>query len=331
MPARIRIELSEEARTGLSKKAKSGLSEQRAATRAKMVLMCADGMTTLEIASRLKVTRRLVSVWCKRFLERGVSGLEDMPGKGRKKNIGAEERVGIVAKACSVPTDGSTRWSIRKLAKALGRSRSFVHLVLRAADLKPRETRYWCGKSPGPEFKEKRAAVLGLYLSPPENALAICVDEKPQIQALDRTQPCLPMAEGKPKGMANTYKRNGTACLLAALSVRQGDITARCADSASAKEFLKFLKRLYAKHPGRELHIIADNLSTHKQADVKAWLESKKRVHMHFAPTHASWLNQIEIWFNIFTRDVVRGGVWPSKKALVDQIMLYIRNYTQRT
>lgn len=331
MKARIRIQLSEEDRGKLRVWAGSGLTEQRMATRAKVVLLSDEGLTLPEIAAKTGISRVAVSFWRKRFAEEGIEGLKDRPGRGRPKVIGPEERVAILALACTKPPDGSTKWSIRRLAKATGRGQTFVHSVLAAGKLKPHKTHYWCGKSPDPEFAEKSAAIIGLYLSPPVNALVLCVDEKSQIQALDRTQPCLPMREGTPKRMTATYKRNGTTCLLAALEVHKGDITAKCVDSANSQEFLKFLKHLYGKYPGREMHIIADNLATHKHKDVKTWLASKKRVHMHFTPTYASWLNQMEIWFNIFTRDVVRDGVWPSKKALVGQIMLYIKHYNENS
>jgi transposase len=331
MKARRKIQISEEERATLRAWASSGRTEQRMARRAKIVLLSAEGLTLPEIASRAGVTRAVVSLWRRRFAEGGTEGLKDRAGRGRPKAVGPEERVAILALACTTPTDGSTRWSIRKLAEATGRGQTFVHSVLSAGKIKPHKTHYWCGKSPDPEFAEKSAAIIGLYLSPPKNALVICVDEKSQIQALDRTQPCLPMRGGQPKRMTATYKRNGTTCLLAALEVHKGGVTAKCVDSANNQEFLRFLKHLYSKHPRRELHIIADNLAAHKHKDVKEWVASKKRVNMHFTPTYASWLNQVETWFNICTKDVVRGGIWQSKKALIDQIMLYIKNYNEKS
>jgi transposase len=309
--------------------ANSGKTEQRLAKRAAVILLSDKGTLLSEISTRTGLTRKICSKWRKRFAELGISGLSDMPGRGRPKVYDAESRVDVLALACTTPVDGSTRWSVRKLAEVVGPSKSTVHAILSAGKLKPHKTRYWCGKSPDPEFSEKRSSIVGLYLSPPENALVLCVDEKSQLQALDRTQPLLPMRPDDPARLTATYKRNGTTCLLAALAVHQGDITAKCVDSANSQEFLKFLKQLYRQYPGKDLHIIVDNLATHKQADVKSWVASKKRVYMHFTPTYASWLNQIEIWFNIFTRDVIRGGIWPSKQALVAQIMEYVRNYNK--
>jgi hypothetical protein len=293
--------------------------------------MGAEGASIVEIAAGAGMTRSMVSVWRRRFRDLGPDGLlADAPGRGRKKKYGAEERVDLLALACTKPPNGSTRWSVRKLAAATGRSATFVHGVLAAGRLKPHRTKYWCGKSPDPEFASKRADIVGPCMSPPKNALVICVDEKSQIRALDRRQPCLPMREGEPRRLTAMYKRNGTTCLLAALSVHTGSVEARCVDSARGAEFLEFLKRLHRLHPRRELHIVADNLSAHKSREVRAWLASKRRVHMHYTPTYASWLNQVEIWFNMFTRDVVRGGVWPSKRALVDQSMEYVRGYNRK-
>lgn len=329
MPVWIRIKLSEEDKATLSMWANSGKTEQRFAKRAKVILLSHEGMTVSDIAKATGMTPKVCSKWRKRFSELGVSGLSDMAGRGRPKVYDAQSRVDVLALACTKPVDGSTRWSVRKLAEVSGPSKSTVQKILAAGKIKPHKTEYWCGKSPDPEFAEKRTAIIGLYLSPPENALVLCVDEKSQLQALDRTQPLLPMRPDDPARLTATYKRNGTTCLLAALAVHQGDVTAKCVDSANSQEFLKFIKRLYRQYPGKELHIIVDNLATHKQADVKAWVDSKKRVHMHFTPTYASWLNQIEIWFNIFSRDVMRGGIWPSKQALVGQIMEYVRNYNK--
>ena len=195
--------------------------------------------------------------------------------------------------------------------------------------MKPHKIDYWCGKSPDPEFEQKQAAILGLYLSPPENALVISVDEKLQIQALDRTQPMLPLKPENPKRFTRTYTRHGTTCLLAALLVHQGEVEARCVDRHTHEEFLNFLKHLYRKYPGKKLHVIIDNYSAHKHSKVMEWAAKRQRVTLYFTPTYASWLNQIEIWFGIFTREVVRGGIWRSKQQLVQQIMRYIKLYNK--
>ena len=167
--------------------------------------------------------------------------------------------------------------------------------ILNEGKIKPHKVKYWCGRSNDPEFEEKQAQIVGLYLNPPENALVLAVDEKSQIQALDRTQPMLPMKEGYEKRPTSTYKRHGTTCLLAALVVHKGKVEGRCIDSQNHKEFLAFIKHLYRKYPRKELHIIVDNLSAHKHKEVMGWVEKRRRLHLHFTPTYSSWLNQIEI------------------------------------
>ena len=234
-----------------------------------------------------------------------------------------------MALACTTPDNGSSQWSTQKLADACGFSKSTVNRILNEAPLKPHKTEYWCGKSPDPEFTEKQAAIIGLYLNPPENALVISVDEKSQIQALDLTQPMLPMKPENSKRFTHTYTRHGTTCLLAALLVHEGCIEGRCVDRHTHEEFLNFLKHLYRKYPNKELHVIMDNYSAHKHQKIMEWAERRRRLTMHFTPTHASWLNRIEIWFGILARDVVRGGVWNSKKELVQNMMLYIKRYNE--
>jgi transposase len=169
--------------------------------------------------------------------------------------------------------------------------------------------------------------IVGLYMSPPENALVICVDEKTQIQALDRTQPELPLKSGHPRRQTATYKRNGTVSLMAALAVHTGEVTAKTIKSNNAENFLKFLKSLDRKYRNKKLHIIADNLSIHKHKDVKKWLEGKRKIKLHFTPTYSSWLNQVEMWFNILTKDVVKGGIWQSSEQLASQLMEYVKTY----
>lgn len=307
----------------------SGKTEQRLALRAQVILYASEGLSLKAIEEKTGLNWQSCLKWRKRFIAKGLDGLKDGARSGHPLEISPEERVHIMALACTGPDDGSSRWSIRKLADASGFSKSSVHRVLREGAIKPHKVDYWCGKSPDPEFAEKQAAIIGLYLSPPENALVICVDEKSQIQALDRTQPMLPLRPGNPKRLTHTYTRHGTTCLLAALLVHEGEVDGRCVNRHTHEEFLQFLKHLYRKHPGKELHVIVDNYSAHKHKEVMEWAARRRRLTLHFTPTYASWLNQIEIWFGIFTRDVMRGGVWNSKQELVSQIMDYIRHYNQ--
>lgn len=329
MAARIKVELTEEQAATLRMWAGSGKTEQRIALRSRVILLAASGLKLKDIAVETGLNWQSCLKWRKRFLASGLEGLLDKAGRGRPLSISPEERVSVVALACTTPPDGSTRWSVRKLAEATGHSKSAVQKILAAGAIKPHKTKYWCGKSPDPEFAEKQAAIIGLYMNPPENALVLSVDEKSQIQALDRTQPLLPMRPGTPKRLTATYKRNGTTCLLAALAVHQGTVEGRCVESSNHEEFLKFLKLLYRKFPGKHLHVIVDNLAVHKHQKVMDWIGSKRRMTLHFTPTYSSWLNQVEIWFNIFARDVLKDGVWRSKQQLVGQIMEYIKSYNQ--
>ena len=326
----IRVELSDDERATLKMWVGSGTSEQRIAGRSRVILCAAEGLSLEEIARRTGLSRQSCLKWRKRFVAHRLDGLRDRARSGRPAVIGADAKLRVTVLATTIPPDGSGRWSVRKLARATGVSSATVSRILREGALKPHKTAYWCGRSPDPEFEEKQAAILGLYLDPPDHALVLSVDEKSQIQALDRTQPELPMKPGKPKRQTHTYKRHGTTCLLAALAVHEGTVDARCVDRHTHREFLAFLRHLYRKYPRRHLHVIVDNFSAHKHKDVTDWAARRRRLTLHFTPTYASWLNQIEIWFGIFTRDVIRGGIWHSKKHLVDQILHYVKCYNEQ-
>jgi transposase len=309
--------------------ARAGTTEQRLARRARVILCCAQGLPIREVGERCGLSQISVFKWKRRFCERRLDGLTDEQRRGRPASITAAQRLAVLDLATSTPLRGKTSWSVRDLAQASGLSATTVHRILAEGKLRPHKVEYWCGRSPDPEFEAKQAAILGLYLDPPQNALVLCVDEKSQIQALDRTQAELPMRSGEPRRLTATYKRNGTTCLLAALCVHDGEVTARCRDRNDHVSFLAFLKALYRKYPRRQLYVICDNLSTHKHKDVKEWAAKRRRLTILHTPTYASWLNQVEIFFNIFTREVVRGGVWSSKRELVEQIMYYIRCYNE--
>lgn len=325
----IHIQLTAEESATLRMWAAAGKSEQRMAGRARVILLSAERLSMREISQRSNLSPQSCTKWRIRFLESGIDGLGDQKRRGRPPVITPGERHRVMALACSTPPDGSTTWSIRKLAKHVGLSGATIHRILSEGALKPHKVAYWCGKSPDPEFESKQAAILGLYLDPPDNALVLAVDEKSQIQALDRTQPMLPLTEGKPRRQTVTYKRLGTTCLLAALAVHEGQVEGRCVQRHTHQEFLAFLKHLYRTNPRKQLHIILDNFSAHKHKKVKEWASRRRRLTLHFTPTYASWLNQIEIWFGIFSRDVIKGGVWHSKRQLIEQIMHYIKNYDE--
>lgn len=324
-----RIKLTQEQRATLQMWSKSGKTEQRMATRARVILLASEGKSISEIASEVRLSPQNTGKWRKRFESEGIEGLKDRKGRGKKPEILPETRAKVIELACSKPEDGSNAWSCRKIADKLGIGKTTVNRILREGEIKPHKVEYWCGKSTDPEFEKKAAEIIGLYLNPPDKALVLSVDEKSQVQALDRTQPALPIKAGQVKRLTNTYKRNGTTCLLAALSVHEGTVDARCVQRQTHKEILGFLKHIYRKYPGRQLHVIMDNLSAHKHGAVKEWVKKRRRLTIHYTPTYSSWLNQIEIWFSIFSRDVLKGGVWKSKKELIDQIMHYIKVYNE--
>jgi putative transposase len=324
---RVRIVLSEEEARELRLWAAGQKIERRLAQRAEVVLAAAEGRSVARASAASGLSPQACSKWRRRFVSGRLEGLRDRPRAGRPATIAPTTRRAVLERATETPPGGRTRWTQRQLARVVGISPASVNRVLNAGDLKPHKTDYWCGRSPDPEFTAKQAAIVGLYLDPPSGALVLSVDEKSQIQALDRTQPELPLRPGRPRRLTATYKRLGTTCLWAALSIATGTIAARCLDRATHQEFLAFLKHLYRSHPRRELHIILDNLSVHKHASVLAWAERRRRLHLHFTPTYASWLNQIEIWFRILTKAVIKDGVWRSKAQLVTQIMAYIDDY----
>jgi transposase len=325
----VKFELTVDQASTLKMWVGSHRTEQRYSRRAQVILLSAQGLTLEQISERGGLNRTNCLKWRKRFVEEGLDGLKDKPRRGRPQTITPWERAQVMRLACERPFNGSNGWSVRELARVTGLGSTTVHRILKEASIKPHKVHHWCGKSPDPEFEAKQTAIIGLYLDPPDNALVLCVDEKSHIQALDRTQPELPLKPGNPKRHTATYTRHGTTCLLAALAVHEGTIEGTCVDRNSRYEFLGFLKRLYRNNPHKHLHIIADNLPLHKHPEVMDWVSRRRRLTLHFTPTYASWLNQIEIWFNILARDVVKGGVWHSKKELVDQITFYIRRYNR--
>lgn len=324
-----KIELQPEEFKELITQSRSISLGYRTVTRAKLILLSSKGKTYDEIKSEVAVGKTAISKWKSRFIKDRLNGLNDAHRSGKPPKYNEADKARVIQKACSKPEGGYSSWTQRRIAAQLGISQSKVHQILKEDKLKPHKVEYWCGKSTDPEFETKMLDIVGLYVNPPENAFVLCVDEKTQIQALDRTQPELPLRSGNPRRQTSTYKRNGTVSLIAALAVHQGEITAQTIETNNAENFLKFLKKLDRKYRNKKLHIIADNLSVHKQADVKKWLEGKRKIKMHFTPTYSSWLNQIEIWFNILTKDVLKGAVWHSKKQLINQLIKYIDTYNR--
>lgn len=325
----IHYQVNEQQREELVTMQRSLKLQKRYVDRANVIILSSEGMTIDQIMEQARLSRRAVNKWRQRFKSSGIVGLKDAPRSGKRPVITQEQKLLVIQKACSKPEGGYTNWSQSRIAKEVGISQSRVFQILKETDLKPHKIEYWCGKSPDPEFEAKMINIVGLYMNPPENAIVLCVDEKTQIQALDRSQPLLPLKPGHPKRLTATYKRNGTVALIAALAVHTGEITAKTMTSNNAGNFLKFLKKLDRNYRGKKLHIIVDNLSVHKNKEVKKWLEGKRKFKLHFTPTYSSWLNQVEIWFNLLTKDVIKGGIWKSSEQLASQLLEYVDTYNK--
>jgi transposase len=321
------ITLTDEDRATLERWSRARSSEARLVERARIVLLAGEGRENKDIAAELGITRATVGRWRDRFAARGIAGIEkDAPRGGRPPKARDDlARKIIEATTRQKPAD-ATHWSTRTLAEALGTNRSMVSRVWRANGLKPHLSRTF-KVSNDPNFAEKLADVVGLYLDPPEHALVLCVDEKSQIQALDRTQPSLPIYPGRCETMTHDYKRNGTTTLCAALNVAEGRLIGQCMPRHRHQEFIKFLKRIDAETPHElDLHLIVDNYATHKHPNVQRWLKRHRRFHLHFIPTSSSWLNLVERWFREITDKRIRRGVFKSVAQLIAAIQAYIEN-----
>ena len=298
---------------------------QQVALRSKIVLAAAEGQSDNGIAGRLAVNRKTVTLWRNRFKQEGLDSLwEVAPGRGRKPIYGAEKIRSIVDATLRTKPKGMTHWSCRLMAADQGVSKSTVNNIWQSHNIKPHRTKTF-KLSRDAKFMEKLTDVVGLYLNPPQQAMVLCVDEKSQIQALDRTQPGLPMKKGRCGTMTHDYKRNGTTTLFAALEILQGRVVGQCYERHRHQEFLKFLKRLDQEFPGEmSLHLVMDNYGTHKHPRVRAWLKRHPRFVSHFVPTSSSWLNLVERWFGELTSKRIRRGVFFSVgdlKNAIDEFM----------
>jgi putative transposase len=294
--------------------------------RARMILMSAAGINNQEIARQLRTTKATVGKWRRRFLERDVAGLHDDLRPGRPRPIGDDQVAQLIRKTLeSQPKDG-THWSLRRIARQTRLSKSTVHRIWQAFGLQPHRQRHF-KLSNDPFFVEKVRDIVGLYLHPPENAVVLCVDEKSQIQALERTQPMLPMGLGYVEGVTHDYRRHGTTTLFVALDTAKGTVIGRCRRRHRHQEYLDFLRQIEQNVPAKlDVHIIVDNYATHKHPRVQRWLATRPRFHVHFTPTYASWLNQVEIWFNRITQQAIRRGTFRSVKELVEKIDGFVRS-----
>jgi transposase len=297
--------------------------------RAKIILMSAEGASGMEIAARLGVTHVHVSRVRMRFVDGRVAGLATRPKAGRKDHAVPPETVDRILKlALSPPPAGRSRWTTRLIAKQFDLTSWTISNILRKHDVKPHLLRTY-KVSKDPAFAEKVNDIVGLYLNPPQNAVVLSLDEKTQVQALERTQVPLPLRQGRATRHTHDYKRNGVVDLYAALNVETGEVTHRCTDSHTGTDFLSFM-RLVAKHnPRGELHVVLDNSSTHSTPAVQAWLAANPRVHFHYTPTSASWLNQVEGFFGILTKQSLSLTDFPSKKALREHLEAYIAGWNK--
>jgi len=292
------------------------------------VLLAAEGVSNAEIARRVGASRQTVVSWRARYEAGGVSALDDLTRSGRPVEV--DEAGLVVATLTAPPAElGVTHWSSRLLADHLGISFATVARVWRKWKLQPWRTETF-KFSTDPDLDAKVRDIVGLYLHPPDNAVVLCVDEKSQIQALNRTAPILPIRPGLPERATSDYVRNGTTTLFAALEVATGKVTDACFDRHRHAEFLHFLKKVAKAHPRRELHVVLDNYGTHKHPKVRAWLERNPRIQLHFTPTSGSWLNMVEIFFGIITRQAIRRGTFDSVKELIAAIETFIDGWNER-
>ncbi len=320
-----KIVLTQEERVELTKLERSRLSSVRQVLRARIVLLAADGMQNKVIAKELGVGRVQVARWRERYAESRLTGIErDLPRGAPPAKVDVAR---LVELATQTKPEAATHWSTRKMAVKLGISAASVSRHWRANGLKPHLVRGF-KVSRDPQFVEKLEDIVGLYMSPPEHALVLCCDEKSQVQALDRTQPGLPLKKGRAETMTHDYKRNGTTTLFAALNVLDGQVIGQCQQRHTHVEWLKFLKKIDRETPkDKTLHLIADNYATHKHPVVQDWLAKHPRFNMHFTPTSASWLNMVERFFRDITTERLRRGVFTSVPELTDAIDDYIAHH----
>ncbi len=330
MPAPVKIILSSEEEEQLKKYIKSRKTPLRLLERSKIILLAAEKTPNYKIAEILKMDVNKVGRWRNRFAQYRLQGIEkELPrgaNHGGKNTLTqAKLRTKVIKITTQEKPENGTHWSTRSLAKKLNINHSFVNRVWREAGLKPHLHKQF-KVSNDPNFEEKLQDVVGLYLSPPDNAIVFCVDEKSSIQALDRTQPGLPMKPGRCGTMTHDYKRHGTSTLFAALNTLTGEVIGKCCQRHTHKEFLSFLKTV-EKQTAKEfdLHLIVDNYATHKHKKVKNWLNQNKRVHLHFIPTSSSWLNLVERFFGLLTEKQLRRGIFTSVKELEGCIMKFIQ------
>jgi len=325
-----KIALTEDERKTLERWSRGRSTPMRLVKRARIILLAAEDMTNKDIAVRVETDRLTVGRWRLRFAQMRLGGIEkDAPRGGRKPQRREKVARRIIERTTQTLPANATHWTVRTLAEELNVSSSMVHRVWKANGLKPHQTRTF-KLSNDPQFVEKLVDVVGLYLNPPEHALVLSADEKSQIQALDRTQPGLPLKKGRCGTMTHDYKRHGTTTLFAAIELAEGRLIGTCMQKHRHQEWIKFLRLIDQQTPADlDLHLIVDNYSTHKHPKVKNWLKRHKRFHVHFIPTSSSWLNLIERWFRDITDKRIRRSVFRSVPELIDAIMCYIAAHNE--
>jgi len=328
MPLTVGVDLPARDRDELLSWTRSPSMPAGLVQRARVVLLAAEGVGTAEIVRRVGLSKPAVIGWKRRYTAEGIAGLDDRPKSGRPPVI---DPVGIVLATLEPPPEklGVTHWSSRLLARHLGVSDFTVSTTWKKWGLQPWRVQTF-KFSTDPELEAKIRDVVGLYLNPPDKAIVLCIDEKSQIQALDRTAPVLPLRLGVPEKQTHDYVRHGTTTLFAALEVATGKVTDACYPRHRHEEFLKFLKQVAKAYPRRRLHIVCDNYATHKHPAVTGWLEKNKRITLHFTPTSGSWLNMVEIFFGIITRQAIRRGTFTSVKDLIAAIEIFIDGWNER-
>lgn len=333
-----RIEVSDEDRVELERIVRAVSSEVRMVERAGIVLAAAEGLKGVEIAERVGCSEPTVVKWRGRYAEHGLDGLRDAPRSGAPLTHGPETRALLIAKACTRPPDTAEgarqeRWTYEQLGEAVGMSGSQAHVILSRAAIKPHLTDYWImSEFDQPGFEERMVEVCGLYVDPPENVLVVSIDEKTGIQAKAPTKPDRPPAPGKPARREHEYKRNGTQCLFACLNVQEGDVLAMPSKTRNRFDLIRFLDHLDAEIPvleDQKIVAVSDNLSTRGTEEVQQWLTEHPRWSFQFTPTHASWLNQIEIFFSILYRRLLKHGVFTSEQDLAEQMLAFVETYNQ--
>lgn len=323
--------LADDEREKLEQWARRPKSAQRLALRSRIVLACASGLSNTQVAERLHITMPTVGKWRKRFLEDRLEGLVDEPRPGAPRSVLDRQVEEVVTRTLESKPEAATHWSTRGMAKATGLSQSTITRVWQAFGLKPHRAETF-KLSTDPLFVEKVRDVVGLYLNPPDRAIVLCVDEKSQVQALDRTQPLLPLQPGQAERHTHDYARHGTTSLFAALNVATGEIIGKCHGKHRQQEFVKFLDQIDArvpKEPGVTIHLVMDNYGTHKRPKVKRWLQRHPEYAVHFIPTSSSWLNQVERFFAEITEKRIRRGAFRSVKALEQAIMEYLEHHNK--